>query len=127
MRIYYICTGNSFRSPTAEALTRRFQPELEVESAGTHPADHIAENAIEMLGDVYARQFVKPGPDPVSQRAIDEADRIVVMKQEHLDHLLEHYQVDPDRITNWDIDDPIHEGVDPREQFDELLSAVKSL
>ncbi len=127
MRILYICTGNSFRSPTAEALTRRYRSEFEVESAGTHPADHIAENAKAFLDEVDALQYVKPSPDPVSQRAIDEADRIVVMKPEHRTHLLEHFEVNPGKIDNWNIDDPINEGVDDREQFEELKARVQEI
>lgn len=37
MRVLYICTGNSFRSPVAEALTRKYKPEFEVEPAGVQP------------------------------------------------------------------------------------------
>jgi ArsR family transcriptional regulator, arsenate/arsenite/antimonite-responsive transcriptional repressor / arsenate reductase (thioredoxin) len=36
-RVLFLCTGNSARSPVAEALLRRRAPTVEVASAGSHP------------------------------------------------------------------------------------------
>jgi len=38
MKILILCTGNSCRSQMAEGFLKSFDPELEVFSAGTHPA-----------------------------------------------------------------------------------------
>lgn len=127
MRILYICTGNSFRSPTAEALTRRYHPEFEVESAGISPASGIAENAQEMLEGEGAREYVKPHPDPVAKRAINEADRIVVKENGHKEYLLENFDVSEEKIENWDIDDPINRDVDPEDAFAAIKRKVKEL
>ncbi|UCH71344.1 MAG: low molecular weight protein arginine phosphatase, partial [Candidatus Bathyarchaeota archaeon] len=35
MKVLFVCTGNSFRSPVAEALLKKLRNDLEVESAGT--------------------------------------------------------------------------------------------
>jgi protein-tyrosine phosphatase len=127
MRVLYVCTGNSFRSPVAEALTREYHPSLEVESAGTHPATHIAHNGMELLESVEARQYVKPHPNHITQRAIDEADLIVVFKQRHLEYILKNFQVPREKIVNWDIDDPIGPTIEPEEAFEKIKENVKTI
>ncbi len=127
MRVLYVCTGNSFRSPIAEALTRRFHPSFEVESAGTHPATHIAHNGKELLEREGSREYVKPSPDKITQRAIDEANLIVVFKQWHKNYILENFKVSEEKIINWDIDDPINPTIEPEEAFRQINENVKGL
>jgi len=127
MRVLTVCTGNSFRSPVAEALTRQFHPTFEVESAGTYPATHIAHNGKGLLEREGARVYVKPHPDKITQRAIDEADLIVVFKQRHKDYILENFKVSEDKIINWDIDDPIGPTIEPEEAFEKIKAQVKEL
>lgn len=127
MRVLYICTGNCFRSPVAEALTRILRPELEVESAGTEPTDFIAENAKELLREEGGEQYLKPEPDKVSQKAVERADKIVVMEEKHQDFLEDKFDVSGKEIINWSVEDPIKPGVDDREQFEKLKKKVRTV
>ncbi|MFP4115635.1 MAG: hypothetical protein ACLFTQ_00305 [Candidatus Aenigmatarchaeota archaeon] len=127
MRVLYVCTGNSFRSPVAEALTRKYRPKLEVESAGTDPASHIAENGKELLEVEGAFEYVKPDPDPLSQRALDKADTAVAMKDRHKKYILENFGADEENIEVWDVEDPIGFDVDPEEAFHEIKEKVRKL
>ncbi|MHA2405466.1 MAG: arsenate-mycothiol transferase ArsC, partial [Candidatus Hermodarchaeia archaeon] len=36
MKVLFVCTGNACRSPAAEALLKKFNPQIDVDSAGTH-------------------------------------------------------------------------------------------
>lgn len=127
MRILYICTGNSFRSPAAEALTREFHPDYDVESAGTNAVGFISGPAIDFLRNHGAIQYVKPEPDQISQRAIDEADKIVCMMPEHRDYLMENFEADDSKIEVWEVRDGILPEVDPEESMQKILEKVKSL
>lgn len=46
IKILILCTGNSCRSQMAEGFLRQFDKNLEVYSAGTHPADKVHPLAI---------------------------------------------------------------------------------
>lgn len=127
MRVLYICTGNSGRSPTAEALTRKYRPELEVESAGTDPVEWIADDMKELLAEEDALQYVKPHPEPVSKRAVKEADRIVAMMDRHREFLQENFDMEEEKIEVWNIPDPVNPDVDHREVFERIKDRVKKL
>jgi len=127
MRVLFICTGNSFRSPVAEALTRKFHPNFEVESAGTHPTDHVANEARKLLARETAKIYVKSSPNRITQRAIDESDLIIVFEKMHKDHLLENYQVSPQKITDWNIEDPIKPTINPEDAFAQIKQKVNKL
>jgi arsenate reductase len=52
MRILVLCTGNSARSQMAEAFLRQLDPQLEVVSAGTHPAERVHPCTVEVMREV---------------------------------------------------------------------------
>jgi arsenate reductase len=52
-KIAFVCTGNSCRSQIAEGMAKYFGSDvLEVYSAGTHPAEKVNENAIEVMKEI---------------------------------------------------------------------------
>ena len=51
-RILILCTGNSCRSQMAEGFLKSFDPELEVFSAGTKPAENVNINAVAVMNEI---------------------------------------------------------------------------
>ena len=52
MKILILCTGNSCRSQMAEGFLKSFDPELEVFSAGTAPADEVHPKAVKVMREL---------------------------------------------------------------------------
>jgi arsenate reductase len=52
MRVLILCTGNSCRSQMAEGFLKSFDSNLEVFSAGTHPAPHANPHAVAVMKEV---------------------------------------------------------------------------
>lgn len=52
MKILILCTGNSCRSQMAHGLLQSLDENLEVRSAGTHPANAVHPLAIQVMKDV---------------------------------------------------------------------------
>lgn len=51
-RILILCTGNSCRSQMAEGFLRSFDPDLEIQSAGTNPAAQVHPKAIQVMKEI---------------------------------------------------------------------------
>lgn len=51
-KILILCTGNSCRSQMAEGFLKSFDPELEVYSAGTKPAEKINPFAVKAMKEI---------------------------------------------------------------------------
>lgn len=51
-RILILCTGNSCRSQMAEGFLKSFDPQLEVYSAGTKPAEKINPFAVKAMKEI---------------------------------------------------------------------------
>jgi protein-tyrosine-phosphatase len=127
MRVLYVCTGNSHRSPVAESLTRKYYPDLEVESSGTDAVGHISDVAREELETEEAEQYLKPRPDQVSDRAVEEADEIICMMPRHRGFLERNFDLDGKDVEVWNVRDPINPGVEPEKSFQKIKERVKKL
>ena len=124
MKVLFVCSGNAFRSPVAEALLKGFSPEIEVNSAGTNPVvpDGIAGSAIRFLAKVGAEQYLKRFPEGIGGKQLEKYDLIVVMKERHRDAVLDKCPECADKIVVWNVEDPYFL---PRGRAEDIFNQIR--
>ena len=118
MKLLFVCVGNTCRSQMAEALAKNMG--FEVQSAGTHPGEKIAENAVKVINELgieMKNQF----PKSVDTIETKEYDNIISMG----------CGVEcPDlRISyDWGLDDPVGKDINfYRNTRDKIQSLLEKL
>lgn len=106
LKVLFVCSGNAYRSPVAEALLKKLRPDITVDSAGTHPAIPISQEAKEYLARENAEQYLKKNPEGLESTQLGEYDLIVVMESRHKDVVLTKCPECAGKIVVWNIDDP---------------------
>jgi protein-tyrosine-phosphatase len=141
MRILFVCTGNTCRSPMAAALMRR---ELDkrgvgniiIDSAGLaafgQPASPNAVAAIEELGGGYSQILKEHRSSTVTREMLEQSDIIAVMSDSHAKAVIE-LGADPERVRvlagdGNGIADPFSGDINVyRQTRDQLEKAVRDL
>ncbi|NIV44552.1 hypothetical protein GWN49_06720 [Candidatus Bathyarchaeota archaeon] len=106
MKILFVCSGNAYRSPVAEALLKKARPRIEVDSAGTDAASLISEVARRYLARENAQNHLKKAPEGLEKKDLDTYDLIIAMKQEHKAIIAGRRSQCGNRIVVWNIEDP---------------------
>jgi protein-tyrosine-phosphatase/DNA-binding transcriptional ArsR family regulator len=76
-RVMFLCTGNSARSPMAEALARaRSGGAVEAVSAGSHPRS-LHPNALRVMREEYGLDLAAHTPKPLDAFAEQQFDRVI--------------------------------------------------
>jgi len=106
MKVLFICWGNAYRSPVAEALLKKFRPEWNVDSAGINPAGFISDLARQFLAEEGAEKYLKSFPESLEEKKLNEYDIIVVMEEKLRRMVIERCPSCAGRIVVWDVKDP---------------------
>ena len=106
MKVLFVCLGNAFRSPVAEALLKKFKPEIEVDSAGINSSIPISEAARRYLARENAEHYLKQAPESLNEKDLDEYDLIITMEPRHKVAVLSKCPECQNKIAVWNIDDP---------------------
>ena len=99
MKILFVCSGNTCRSPLAEAITRRLldtagRSDVEVSSAGTSAWDGSpASDGALLVGMERGLDLSQHRSRLLTAEIVSEADLILVMSPSHLSRVKE---LDPD-------------------------------
>jgi ArsR family transcriptional regulator, arsenate/arsenite/antimonite-responsive transcriptional repressor / arsenate reductase (thioredoxin) len=113
-RVLFLCTGNSARSPMAEALTRHLAPvTVEAFSAGSHPKS-LHPNAVRVMGELGI-DLSGRHPRHLSEFAQQRMDYVVSLC-DRVRERLPRFPEDPVRI-HWSIADPTHDGDGDEETY----------
>jgi protein-tyrosine-phosphatase/DNA-binding transcriptional ArsR family regulator len=103
--VLFVCTGNSARSPIAEALLRRRSGgRVEVASAGSRPKPRVHPNAVRVLRERYGTNITNQQPrhlDTVADRRFD----CVITLCDKAREACPHFDSEP-RLVHWSIQDP---------------------
>ena len=122
MKILFVCTGNAYRSPVAEALLRKVRPGFDVDSAGTHPGIPIAAAARHYVAGEDAERCLKPTPERLDKKDLESYDLIVTMEPRHKAVVLNQCPGCADKIRVWHIEDPYFL---PPEQGQQIFKQIK--
>jgi protein-tyrosine phosphatase len=122
MRILFVCSGNAYRSPLAEALLKKLRPDLQVDSAGTMVETRISEETRMYLKGENAVQCLKRARESLEAKRLSEYDLIVAMEQVHKDTILSECPQCRSKVVVWNIADL---GIRPPEDLGKINRSIK--
>lgn len=155
MNILFVCTGNTCRSPMAQAMFEQMADDsdvlrssLEIGSAGTFASDgaQATEPAVRVMESLYGIEMKKHRARQITPEIAEEADLILAMEASHIEEMLAICpEAEPKMSTllgyihgiqgfpgeGYDIGDPYKEPVEVYEecakQIEQALQILKNI
>jgi len=128
MKLLFVCSGNAYRSPLAEALLKKLRPDLEIDSAGLHVIIPISRQVREYLAKQNAAQYLKKTPQSIDEKKLRDFDLIVAMEHIHTNAILSICPECKTRIVEWNIEDPYFlESEDAKNIYAQIENKVEEL
>lgn len=100
MRILFVCTGNTCRSPMAQGLAQKYFPEgTEILSAGLHalPGDKVSDNAVSALKE-HGIDISGHTATRLHKELLESADYVFTMTKAQQQYLTSSYPEYADKI-----------------------------
>ena len=101
--VLFLCTGNSARSPMAEALLRHRSDGIEVTSAGSHPAPRLHPNTVRVLRECYGIDLQPRRPQSLDAVAGRRFDYVITLCDKIREVPRDHGSA---ATTHWSLPDP---------------------
>jgi len=129
IRVAFVCVQNAGRSQMATAfaereLERRGLENVEILTGGTHPADHVHEEVVEVMREA-GYDLLDRTPRAISTAELESCAYVATMGCSTLDLDAD---ASPVEVRDWALDDP--DGQDPdqvRAIRDEIQERVNAL
>jgi protein-tyrosine phosphatase len=128
MKVLFVCSGNAYRSPLAEALLKKLRPDLKIDSAGLHVIIPISRQVQEYLAKQNAAQYLKRTPQSIDEKKLRDYDLIVSMEHIHTNAILNICPECEAKIVEWNIEDPYFlESEDAKNIYVQIENKVEEL
>jgi protein-tyrosine-phosphatase len=128
MRVLFVCYGNAYRSPLAEALLKKTRPDLHIESAGMKVSIPISTSIRKFLKTHGALQFLKKTPQSIDQKNLKTFNLIITMQNIHTNAVLQRCPSCKNQIIEWNIKDPYFlENENAKDVYQEIHNKVTEL
>ena len=102
--VLFLCTGNSARSPMAEALLRhRSRGRIRVASAGSHPKAQTHQYAVRVMHADYGIDLSKRRPRPLTAVTRRPFDHVITLCDKVYEYVCEN---GPAPTMHWSLPDP---------------------
>jgi len=105
-RLLFVCTGNTCRSPLAEALAEERGVTAESAGVAAQRGDGAAPYAVRALRTARGLDLSHHAPEDVSNLDLGAFDRIVAMDPKVAQQLRAEHDVDADLLVTWTVPDP---------------------
>jgi protein-tyrosine-phosphatase len=128
VKVLFVCTGNACRSPLADALLKKFRPDVDVDSAGTYPYYKVVDLTRRYAEQEGASEFLKTVPDSLQSKNLCDYDLIVAMETEHETAIVRQSPECAENLVVWHINDPYQLPFkQASKEFDRIKSKVVHL
>ena len=123
--VLFLCTGNSARSPMAEALLRKQgQGRIRASSAGSHPKPRVHRNAIRIMRDMYGIDLRGSQPQPLSAVARRRFDYVITLCDKVREYARDHGLA---TTMHWSLPDPSAAADSDRASYPEFRRLASEL
>jgi protein-tyrosine-phosphatase len=124
--VLFVCTGNSARSPIAEALLRHHTAgRVDVTSAGSRPKPRLHSNAVRVLREAFSIDAAGQRPRHLDAVAGSRFDHVITLCDKAREACPE-FPHDPRRI-HWSIPDPATAGETDQASYPAFQDAASEI
>jgi ArsR family transcriptional regulator, arsenate/arsenite/antimonite-responsive transcriptional repressor / arsenate reductase (thioredoxin) len=123
--VLFLCTGNSARSPIAEALLRhRSSGRIRVASAGSHPKPQIHKYAVRVMRADYGIDLSKGRPHPLTAVTRRRFDHVITLCDKVYEFVREN---GPAPTMHWSLPDPAASDASDQTRYRQFRSMANEI